>query len=128
MKANLIIFAVLVGLAINVFLVIIPPSKQLATFRGFDQPKDSEFITSNQGSICNGMNYTVEKSISRVGYPLGYNVNANFSHCSYISRSNKIDLFSESINKPTFYVNWLIWAALSYVGLILVFRLYPSRK
>lgn len=128
MKAKFLIFAILTGLVINALLIIIPTSKQIATFRGFEQPKDSDYTTSLQSSLCNGMNYTVEKSISRVGYPLKYNVKANFSHCSYISRTNKIALFTKSLSKTTFYLNWLFWGMLSYVGLFIITKLFPLRK
>ncbi|MBA2279142.1 hypothetical protein H0V99_01735 [Candidatus Saccharibacteria bacterium] len=114
MKKMIVGIAVILGLIINILLIVLPNSKQVSYFRGFEQPRDSEFNTGQlvpERMLCTGLNYQVDMSMRHVGYPTHSTVKASFNDCSDMDNaSSAFGFLNESFTTINFYINWIFWS------------------
>lgn len=128
MKSKFLITAILAGLVINILFIVIPTSHQTAFYRGFKEPNASDFIYK-QEELCAGVNYKVERSIHKTGYPFRSAIKMDFNDCTAPKTNiSAIVLFSRSTLTVPFYINLFIWAAISYAALLLVRRYLSLKK
>ena len=122
MKVKLIILAASVGLLVSVLFIVISSSKQIAHYEGFNEATKSDFVYS-QNALCAGVNYSVYKSIRGVGYPIKSKVTTNFNDCIDVGTHSTTDMLVKSVTTLNFYINWLIWSAVAYAILFLLYKI-----